>query len=95
MPYSHIIDEGQAIASATTISVRARVHRVTGSTTIQTINPPYAQFAGTIVLIPTDASTFSLGTSGNIALAVTGTQYKAIALTRSLATGNWYPTAVS
>ena len=69
---------GPTLASATTIAVTHRYHKVSGTTTIQTITPPWTNFNGEVVLIPTGV--FSLGTSGNILNAFTGAVDKSIVL---------------
>lgn len=61
--------EGPAIASAATITVSRRVHKVSGVAAIATINPPFTGFVGTITLIPTGI--FTMTTGGNIAVART------------------------
>lgn len=57
---------GNTIASASTITLTHRIHRISGTSTINTINVPDG-FSGEVILIPTGA--FTLGTSGNIKLA--------------------------
>lgn len=61
---------GPDIASATTITLSHPVHKITGTTSITTINPPYTGFVGHVTLLPTGA--MALGTGGNILLAATG-----------------------
>lgn len=63
--------EGPALASATTITLSHPVHKVTGTTAIATINPPFTGFVGHCVLVPTGAS--SVTTGGNVAAAVSFT----------------------
>lgn len=61
--------QGPDIASATTITLSHPVHKVTGTTAITTINPPYTGFVGHVTLIATAA--WTLATGANIALAAT------------------------
>lgn len=85
----------EVIASAATISPKSQKVRVTGTTTIQTITPPNKYFSGPLYIFNTDASVDGLGTSGNIALAVTLTRYKVFTLLYDVATSKWYPSAAS
>jgi hypothetical protein len=57
---------GPDIASAATINPTNFIHRVTGSVTVNTINPPQG-FAGQLCLMARDG--FPLGTTGNISVA--------------------------
>lgn len=82
------------IASAATINPKTDLVRLTGSTAIATIDPPYGGFSGILVLVPTDG-TLGLLTTGNIALAVTMAQNKACVLVYSKTAGLWYPGAIS
>jgi hypothetical protein len=85
---AHSVDGG-VIASATAVTPLGYINRVSGAVAINTINLPFPEFSGTIVLIPTGA--FTLGTSGNIGIASTAVVGKALALTYLPATGKWYP----
>jgi hypothetical protein len=82
------------LASAATISPKTDMVRLTGSTAVATIVPPYGGFGGVLVLVPTDG-TLGLLTTGNIAIAVTMAQNRATVLTYSKAAGVWYPGAIS
>lgn len=83
------------MASATTVVPDAKFNRVTGNTTIQTITPPSAYFYGPLWLFNTDASTGTIGTSGNVALGVTLTRYKLFSFVYDPSVGFWYPDATS
>ena len=63
--------EGPVLASAATITLSHPVHKVTGTTSCTTINPPYTGFVGHVTLVPTGAAPFATG--GNVAAALTGT----------------------
>jgi hypothetical protein len=78
---------GTNIVSASTISTSTSAHKVTGSTTVNTINPPYTGFVGEITLVAVNG--FSLGTSGNVASAVTLTAGQRVSLFTDGIT--WYP----
>jgi hypothetical protein len=81
---------GAEITAAATITPTNSVHELTGATAVETITPPPNFPAGaTITLIPMAASGQATGTSGNIALATTLVQYKALILTWSGTA--WYP----
>jgi hypothetical protein len=84
----------EEIASAATISPKADLVKVTGSTSIATINPPFAGFSGIIVIVPTASNVATL-TTGNISLAVTMPVGRATVLVYSKATETWYPGAIS
>jgi hypothetical protein len=62
---------GADITSATTITPVAQHFRITGTTTIQTINLPWTGFEGCLTIIPTGALPFN--TAGNIAANLTAT----------------------
>lgn len=83
--------ECPTIASANTIAPTAFVTHVTGNTTIKTITLPYAGFSGVLCLIPDAASPWATDATGNIALATTGVQFKALYLVYTPSTGKWYP----
>ena len=70
MAPTHTI-EGALLASAGTIAVTHRIHRVSGVAAIATITLPDASFAGSIVLIPTAIWTWTA--AGNILAAGTTT----------------------
>jgi hypothetical protein len=66
--------EGPIIASAATITVSKPAHKISGTTAITTINPPYTGFVGSITLVATGA--WTMATGGNIASAMTATANK-------------------
>jgi len=66
---------------------------VSGTAAIVTLTVPYTGFQGTIVLIPTGAFTWT--TAGNIALAGTATDKRAIHFTYVQSTGKWYPSIIA
>lgn len=83
------------VASASTISPKqGDLVRLTGSTAIATINPPFGGFSGVLILVPLDG-TLGLLTTGNIAIAVTMAQSRATVLVYSKKTNTWYPGAIS
>mgnify|MGYP006887609663 CR=1 FL=1 len=68
------------VASATAITAKTDILKVTGSTQIETINPNFGGgFSGFLVLIPTDGAVV-LGTSGNILVGITAAQNRAVFL---------------
>lgn len=83
--------EGGIVASATAISPKGgEVFRVSGSTAIQTINPPLGPGQNQVIyLIPT-AGTIVLGTSGNILIGITMAQNRVTMLLWLSAVGKWY-----
>lgn len=80
---------GPTITAAATISVTSSKHMVTGTTTIQTINPPYVGFDGEVILQA--LSILTLSTSGNILAASTVSAGNHIRLVYDSNTGFWYP----
>jgi len=83
------------VASSTSITAKADLLRVTGSTAIATIQPSFGGgFSGILVLVPTDG-TLGLTTAGNIAIAVTMPQNRTTVLTYSRKADKWYPGAIS
>lgn len=83
--------EGPLIASAATITVSRRVHKVSGTAAITTINPPFTGFVGTITLVPTGI--FTMATGGNIAVARTAVVSVPIDCYYDGAT--WYPSSAA
>ena len=84
-----LAQSGGDVSSASTITPTGTQFRITGSTTIQTINLPYATWEGTLCAV--SAGTWATGTSGNIAAASTPspgqTQCWVYVHTQAL----WYP----
>ena len=78
------------IASSSTIAPTAAITHITGTTTINTITMPHAEMNGVMLTLIPDGA-FSLGTSGNIAVAVTAVVGKAIVLIYDAVTTKWYP----
>ena len=81
------------IASATTIAPTTSIVFVSGVVSIATITPPtgIATTGGQITLISKETLTFSTTAAGNIALATTAVQYKALIMTYDAVTLEWYP----
>jgi len=81
---------GTQITAASTIAPTSTVHHITGATVVETITAPAGVTAGwTLILIPDDASGQATGLTGNIALASTMVQHKALHLTYDGT--NFYP----
>jgi len=83
--------EGIVVASAATITPRSgEITRVTGTTQINTINPPLGiNMNQLIFLIPTDGGV-ALGTSGNILVGITMAQNRCTALFWLKSQQKWY-----
>lgn len=79
------------ISSASTITVNRQISFVSGTTTINTITPPFpiSTTGGQITLIP--LGLWSTSTSGNIALSTTAVLNKALTMTYDANTSKWYP----
>lgn len=95
---SDLLQTGPSVlASADAITITSRFTRITGNTTINTINLPLgnALFAGPLYLLNTDATVGTLGTSGNVQLGVTLTRYKLFELMYDPTVSKWYPSATS
>ena len=88
-----------SLASASTIAPTASITDVTGSTTIQTITVPTVLVnAGTVTgvcLRLVQAGTWSTGTSGNIALAVTPASGQVLDVCYNSTDTKWYPALAS
>lgn len=78
------------IAAATTIAPTTFVTFVTGTVQIATITPPTTGHS-MICIIATDASPGATLTTGNILLATTVVENKALFLVYDQATAKWYP----
>jgi hypothetical protein len=83
------------IASAATISPIGNMARITGNTTINTINLPCPGFIGPLMLVNSDSSVGTIGTSGNVALGVTLTRYKLFLFIYDPTAAKWYPSNAS
>lgn len=79
----------ETIASADSISPKSDLVRVTGSTAINTINPPFGGFSGMLTLVPVDGGVV-LGTSGNILVGITMGVNRAVTLFWSKSAAKWY-----
>lgn len=80
----------ETIASADSISPKSDLVRVTGSTAINTINPPFGGgFSGMMTLVPVDGAVV-LGTSGNILVGITMAVNRAVSLFWSKSASKWY-----
>jgi hypothetical protein len=77
------------VASATSISVKTDVVRITGSTTIQTILSPLMGSSTMVVLIPVDGAV-TLGTSGNILVGIVMAVNRPYTMFWSKTVGKWY-----
>lgn len=82
------------LASAATISPKADLVKVTGTTSIATIRPPFTGFSGVLFVVPTGGNVATL-TTGNIAVAVTMPQDRVTVLVFSKLDNKWYPGAIS
>ncbi len=85
------IVEGGIVASAAAITPRGgELFRVTGSTTINTINPPLGVGQSQVLyLIPTDGA-ITLGTSGNILVGVAMAQNRVVMLVWVKSVAKWF-----
>ena len=83
------------VASAASVTVRADLIRVTGSTAIANILPQFGGgFSGICFLVPVDGALGLLAT-GNIAVALTMAQNQVTVLVYSKRFGKWFPGAIS
>jgi hypothetical protein len=87
---------GPDITAAGTIAPTHRIHRCGGATPIDIITPPFEDFAGDIILIPTSAFTWSATAStGGIAVAGTAVVGRALYFVYNPVTGRWYSHAIA
>lgn len=85
----------ETLASTTSISPKADLVKVTGTTSIATINPSFGGgFSGILILVPVDGDIDVL-TTGNVAVAVTCAEDRATVFVFSKADALWYPGAIS
>lgn len=85
----------EVIASAATISPKTDLVRLTGTTSIDTINPSFGGgFSGVLFLVPTGGNVATT-TAGNINAVVTMVDERVTVLVYSKASGKWYPGAIS
>lgn len=86
-----VVTVGASVASNSTITPTGYVFHVTGANAINTINIPYTntKFSGSIIIIPDGA--YTLGTTGNIAIASTAVVGKLQTLIYDDSTSKWYP----
>jgi uncharacterized membrane protein len=85
----------EVVATATTITVRKDLVRLTGTTAIATIDGQFGGgFSGIIFLVPTEGNV-AITTAGNIAAAVTMVDQRVTVLVFSKEDNIWYPGAIS
>lgn len=86
---------GADLTSASTITPNCAIHRVTGTSAINTITKPdiFGGVGGQVTLIPTEIFTWTA--SGNIGLAGTAVVGKAIIFTWDPNANKWYPSSTS
>jgi len=85
----------EVLASAATISPRADLVRLTGTTTIATINGQFGGgFSGILFLVPTGGNVATT-TTGNIMNAVTMVDEQVTVLVYSKLEGKWHAGAIS
>lgn len=77
------------VPSATTISVKTDLVRITGSTQIETINSPLLGNSIIVYVVAVDGAVV-LGTSGNILVGQSLAQNRLYTLIFSKATNKWY-----
>lgn len=79
---------GADVTAASTITPTGPMFKVTGSTTINTINLPYTGFSGAIEIVTVNAADF--GSSGNIQQAVTTSSNKVYRFVYNPTDSKWY-----
>lgn len=80
------------VASATTITVKSDLIRLTGSTQVETILSPLllSVKGGVVIMVVAVDGAVVLGTSGNILVGVTLTQNRLYVLAYSNIVDKWY-----
>jgi hypothetical protein len=79
----------QSVASAATITAKADIVKVSGTTQINTIIPGLGTSHGQfLVSVPTDGAV-TLGTSGNILVGIAAAQNRAVFLVFVKSLGKW------
>lgn len=85
----------ETIATAATITPRRDLVKLTGTTSLATINGLFGGgFSGILIIVPTEGNVATL-TSGNIAVAVTMPVNRATVLVFSKTSNTWFPGAIS
>lgn len=84
---------GPDIASAATIAVTHRYHKVTGTGAIVTITPPFTGFRGRVTLIANGIWTWTA--AGNIFVLGTTTAGNGVAVDFDFDGLKWYPSRVT
>ena len=85
----------ETVATTTSITVKADLVRLTGTTDVATIKPNFGGgFSGMCILVPVTGDV-ALLTTGNIAIAVTCALSRATLLVFSRTDSLWYPGAIS
>lgn len=84
----------EVLASATTLTPKADLVRLTGTTAIATIVPPYAGFSGILFIVPTTGDVATT-TAGNIQVVQTMVQNQLTVLVYSKLANKWFPHALA
>jgi len=94
-PQSNQMNQGPStIASAATITPVNKFTRLTGTTSVTTINPPVTGYHE-LVFVWTTGTANGFNTGGNIAVAYTTVTDRPVMLFYDPRTGLYYPMAVS
>lgn len=84
----------EVLAAATTITPKSDLVRLTGTTAIATIVPPYAGFSGLLFIVPTGGNVATT-TAGNISVVQTMLNNQLTVLVYSKLANKWFPHALS
>lgn len=84
----------QILASAATIYPEADLIKVTGNTSIATIQQNFGGQSGILMIVPTE-NPITLLTTGNIAITVACAVNRVTVLVFDRDTATWYPGAIS
>jgi hypothetical protein len=82
------LSQGSDITAASTISVTHDVHKITGTTTINTINPPSPSFKGMVILLMAGGQ---ISDSGNVLRVIDSQADRMYTLYYDPSVSKWYP----
>ncbi len=85
----------ETVATTTTISPTSDLVMLTGTTSIETILPPFLGVAPGVMFFVPVTDTVSTVTTGNIAIAVTMALKRVTVMVYNQVTNKWYPGAIS
>jgi hypothetical protein len=88
---SKVIEGSPVVAASTILITAGEVIRISGTTPINTIIPPFGTGQNQVIwIIPTDPAGVTLGTTGNILVGIAAAQNRTVQLIWLASTSKWY-----